>query len=224
MKWEEERDNLERMINVEHLSYAEIGRRYNVCDNTIKKHAKKLGICLKPRRKINECETFKRKERQEEKKLFIEEEYHLNSVKVKNRKNLGEIGERIAIGELAKYGIDVILPLSDNLPFDFVIYKNQKFYKCQVKTSRQISENNSLIFSLVTNNWHNKKIYKYTENDVDIFICCDLNTIYLFPFNELKGKKTINIRYTKPKNGQTKNVYCAHDYKLSTEIINKIFK
>lgn len=38
----------------------------------------------------------------------------------KNNKQLGEIGERIAIGELAKYGIDVILPLSDNLPFDFV--------------------------------------------------------------------------------------------------------
>ena len=68
MKWEEERDNLERMINVEHLSYLEIGRRYNVSGNTIKKHAKKLGICLKPRRKINECETFNRKKRKEEKK------------------------------------------------------------------------------------------------------------------------------------------------------------
>ena len=29
-----------------------------------------------------------------------------------NNKNKGEIGERIAIGELAKFGIDILLPMS----------------------------------------------------------------------------------------------------------------
>ena len=38
-----------------------------------------------------------------------------------NKKQLGEIGERIAIGELSKYGLDILLPMSDNLPFDIII-------------------------------------------------------------------------------------------------------
>ena len=40
---------------------------------------------------------------------------------MKNNKQLGEIGERVVIGELAKLKIDVLLPMTDNLPFDFAI-------------------------------------------------------------------------------------------------------
>ena len=49
-------------------------------------------------------------------------------MEVRNNKQLGEMGERVAIGELAKYGIDVLLPMSDNLPFDFVVFHNNKFF------------------------------------------------------------------------------------------------
>lgn len=53
----------------------------------------------------------------------------INVDELRNKKQLGEIGERIAIGELSKYGLDILLPMSDNLPFDFVIYYNNKFYR-----------------------------------------------------------------------------------------------
>lgn len=59
----------------------------------------------------------------------------INVDELRNKKQLGEIGERIAIGELSKYGLDILLPMSDNLPFDFVIYYNNKFYRTQVKTT-----------------------------------------------------------------------------------------
>ena len=58
MIWIEEKENLKFLINVEKKSYEEIGRIYNVCGATIKKQAKKLGICLKPRREINPKETI----------------------------------------------------------------------------------------------------------------------------------------------------------------------
>lgn len=57
-KWENEKDELERLINVERVSYAEIGRRYGCSGNNIKKVAKKLGIELPQRRSINPNETF----------------------------------------------------------------------------------------------------------------------------------------------------------------------
>ena len=59
----------------------------------------------------------------------------INVDELRNKKQLGEIGERIAIGELSKYRLDILLPMSDNLPFDFVIYYNNKFYRTQVKTT-----------------------------------------------------------------------------------------
>ena len=60
MKWESEKDELERLINVEHISYEKIGRKYGVSGSAIKKAAIALGIEIPRRRKINpkEYEIF----------------------------------------------------------------------------------------------------------------------------------------------------------------------
>ena len=57
-KWEKEKENLERLINKEKVSYEDIGHKYNCSGSNIKKVAKKLGIILPQRRKINPNETF----------------------------------------------------------------------------------------------------------------------------------------------------------------------
>ena len=56
MKYEKE--ELNRLINNEQLSYEAIGRLYGVTGNAIKKAASKLGIELPIRRKINNSENF----------------------------------------------------------------------------------------------------------------------------------------------------------------------
>lgn len=57
-KWEKEKENLKQKILVDNLSYEEIGREYGCTGGNIKKVAKKLGIELPQRRKINPSETF----------------------------------------------------------------------------------------------------------------------------------------------------------------------
>ncbi len=57
-KWEFEKEELKRLINIEKVSYEEIGRRYNCSGANIKKVARRLGIELLQRRIINESETF----------------------------------------------------------------------------------------------------------------------------------------------------------------------
>lgn len=52
-----DKEELEHLIFVENLSYEEIGRRYQVTGNSIKKAARKLGIELPVRRKVNPTET-----------------------------------------------------------------------------------------------------------------------------------------------------------------------
>lgn len=60
MKWINEKDELERLINVEHVSYEEIGKKYNVSGQAVKRAAQRLGLDLPQRRKINPNEHFNR--------------------------------------------------------------------------------------------------------------------------------------------------------------------
>lgn len=58
MKWKSKKNELERLINEEKVSYEEIGRKYGVSGAAIKKAAERLGINLPKRRKVNPSETF----------------------------------------------------------------------------------------------------------------------------------------------------------------------
>lgn len=57
-KWDDKKEILINLIQIQKKSYSEIGRMFGCSCNNIKKIAKKLGIELETRRKINEKETF----------------------------------------------------------------------------------------------------------------------------------------------------------------------
>lgn len=147
----------------------------------------------------------------------------INVDELRNKKQLGEIGERIAIGELSKYGLDILLPMSDNLPFDFVIYYNNKFYRTQVKTTASKTVNNSLNFSLTSNNYNKGTVHKYNEDEIDIMICYDLHNIYIFPECDVANRNSITIREEPPANNQTKGINFAKDCIISIERLNYTF-
>jgi hypothetical protein len=58
MKWISEKEKLDKLINVDHISYEELGRRYNVSGQAVKKAAERLGLTLPKRRTINPKEHF----------------------------------------------------------------------------------------------------------------------------------------------------------------------
>lgn len=57
--WKKNKERLEKDI-ANGMSYEELGRLYGCSGNNVKKQAKKLGIAVPVRRKINEKETFNR--------------------------------------------------------------------------------------------------------------------------------------------------------------------
>lgn len=61
-KWENEKELLNELINVNHESYESIGKRFNISGSAIKKAARRIGIKLPKRRKINPKETFNKRE------------------------------------------------------------------------------------------------------------------------------------------------------------------
>jgi endogenous inhibitor of DNA gyrase (YacG/DUF329 family) len=58
VNWENEKDNLYKMIVFDKKSYTEIGRYYGCTCQAIRKAAKKLNIPLEYKRKVNPKETF----------------------------------------------------------------------------------------------------------------------------------------------------------------------
>lgn len=142
-------------------------------------------------------------------------------IEIKNNKQLGEIGERITIGELSKYGIDIMLPMSDNLPFDFIIYYNNKFYKVQVKTSNSRTKTGSIEFSLTSNNWLKGDKYEYTKDDCDFFLLCDLTNVYLLPMDVAKGRKVFTIN-DQPYTKKISSVNYAEDYILTESRLKEV--
>jgi hypothetical protein len=136
-----------------------------------------------------------------------------------NHKGHGENGERIAIGELAKHNIDVAIPLSENLPFDFIVIHENKLYKVQVKSSKP--KDNFIEFDLRSINWHNKEIKKYTLEEVDVMILCDYENIYLVTMEEIINRRSFTIRYGQ---GTQPQQHLFKDYVISQERIQKVFK
>ena len=68
-----DKGELNRLINVEHLSYEEIGKRYGVSGAAIKKSAKKMGISLPVRRVVNSYETFNKGKNLKKEKRYCEQ-------------------------------------------------------------------------------------------------------------------------------------------------------
>ena len=76
INWKEEKEKLCKMIFDDNLAYEEIGREYGVTCQAIRKAAKKLGIVLPQRRKINETETFNKGKRKAQICLNCGKEFH----------------------------------------------------------------------------------------------------------------------------------------------------
>lgn len=128
-------------------------------------------------------------------------------------KRLGKIGELRVASELLKLGYDVFFPLTEDLPVDLVVCKDNKFHKVQVKTRNP--RNGKLPVPNRTNNAINK-IKKYSDSDVSVIILYDPENDngYWIPISEFQGKGMIVLRLTPPKNSQVKGVRYAKDFKI----------
>ena len=142
----------------------------------------------------------------------------------KNPKSLGEKGQAITIGELAKHGIVTALPMSDNLAFDLILIYDNKLYKAQVKSSNRTSANTkgSISFGLTTSNWYKGTTTKYDENDCDVMLLCDFDKVYLLDPQDFVNRSSFNIRREAPRNNQKNCINLADDFQLSEKRIQEV--
>lgn len=116
----------------------------------------------------------------------------------------------------------LVFHIGENSRYDLIADIDGILIKVQVKTSRyKDEEKNSIVFacrSSHTNSQGTKNV-RYTKKEIDYFATYWNNECYLIPVEECSAEKT--LRFSIPRNGQTKGVSFAKDYFLE-DILNKI--
>ena len=131
---------------------------------------------------------------------------------------IGEITEQQVALEFLKQGILISKPLVQSSRYDFVADINKKLYKIQVKTGT-FKENSYLQFATSTSHTNTQGTLNlsYNADDVDFFATMHENQCYLIPY-KLCGKRAQRLRFAPSKNGQTKGILFAKDFRLENVI------
>lgn len=128
-----------------------------------------------------------------------------------NSKDVGNLGEHIAIVECLRLGVQVSRPLGDNSRYDLILDVDNKLYSVQVKSNNQ--ENKEYVeFLLYSKNVLTQETSTYT---VDLFILVDITNNLVFGIkNTVEYNKSLRLRYTKAQGSNTKSVKYAENFLL----------
>ena len=140
-----------------------------------------------------------------------------------NTKNIGNIGEAKTLAKFIELGIQVYLPFGDNERADLIADFGGKLNKIQVKTSIK-AENGVMIFDLTSSTMHRKNgvKHKYTPDEIDFFVCYNIERDSLYLLEVGEPRSTIKIRFEEPLNGQTYNINREEDYLFDNVIAKYI--
>lgn len=136
-------------------------------------------------------------------------------------KDVGNITEVSCMLEFMKLGYPVLTPYGDCQRYDFIVEIKGKFYRIQSKTANDSYINDGyIVFRCDNTTTKNGKVvhHSYGENEIDYFSTFYDGKCYLVPVNECSREK--RLRFTAPKNGQTKGITFASECELEKVVAN----
>ena len=136
-------------------------------------------------------------------------------------KDVGNITEVSCMLEFMKLGYPVLTPYGDCQRYDFVVEINGKFYRIQSKTANDAYiDEGYIVFRCDNTTTKNRRVvhHSYDENEIDYFSTSYDGKCYLVPVNECSREK--RLRFTAPKNGQTRGITFASEYELEKVVAN----
>lgn len=111
---------------------------------------------------------------------------------------IGDVNELLCLADFIKRGYVCSIPYGNSAKYDFVVQKEDKFYKIQCKASHMLNDHgrtneNAFTFSTVrqTTNTKETKRYKYTKDEVDFFATNYYGKTYIIPLEHCSSSKTL---------------------------------
>ena len=131
---------------------------------------------------------------------------------------LGNTNELKCITAFMQLGFECSIPYGNGAKYDFIADDGEHLYRMQCKSSSYVNDHgiirtDAFSFSTVsqTTNTKETKRYTYSSKDIDYFVTCFKEKVYVVPVEECKTCKT--LRLSPPSNGQ--NYSKAEDYLIS---------
>lgn len=135
-------------------------------------------------------------------------------------KQKGNLTELQCLTAFYEQGCHVSLPYGENSRYDMIVDVDGKLIRVQVKTSslKNKDDDTAVMFSCKSSHVNSRGVnnVRYTEKEIDYFATFWKNQCYLIPVTECSVEKT--LRFTVPKNGQTKGITFAADYELEKQL------
>lgn len=116
--------------------------------------------------------------------------------------------EDTAASELLKFGVGVLLPLSDDLPFDLMLHWKGRMLRARIRAGKR--KDALTRFSIPAN------------LDCDVMVLCDDESVYLLKPKELKGRRGFTIRHRPTKSGRSKGCNFHEDFVVSAKRIKNV--
>ena len=112
---------------------------------------------------------------------------------------LGNLGESKAITKFIEEGFDIFTQFSGHNPFDFVIHRDSKLYKVEVKTTTVKTNNNSYTVYIEGTAYGPDRSIKHKPLDVDnvdvlVVYIQPIDTLCFFNTGDLDNKCSITLR------------------------------
>lgn len=132
----------------------------------------------------------------------------------------GEITELEVAESFLKLGYQVCKPLVSDSRYDFIVDIDHKLYRIQVKTASLSKDEDYIEFHTESSHTNTKcTIYHtYSAEDIDYFATMYNHQCYLVPIEKV-GSRSFRLRLKPTKNGQTKNINFAENFKLENTFI-----
>lgn len=132
----------------------------------------------------------------------------------------GEITELQVAEAFLALGYQVCKPLVSDSRYDFIVDINHQLYRIQVKTASLSSDGDYIEFKTQSSHTNTQKTvyHSYSAEDVDYFATVYDHQCYLVPIEKV-GSRSFRLRLKPTKNGQTKNINFAENFKLENTFI-----
>ncbi len=129
-------------------------------------------------------------------------------------KGKGDLGVLKAQVDLFEQGFTIFVPQTEHCPFDLVAYKNGEFHRVQVKY-RSIDRFGKIDvkFSTCSTDKHGTHTRPIDKDEIDLYCVYCPETDQCYYLEPGKFGSNVSLRVEAPKNGQSKGVNFASDFR-----------
>lgn len=128
-------------------------------------------------------------------------------------KTKGDIGQVKVMGDLLTKGYKVALPLGEDWRYDLIVDKNNQLLRIQCK----YVESTHGVIKVRCETHDGRNYYRYRPEDLDYIAVYDKITDECYYINcsylGKDGRGSLSLRLRPAKNGQTKKIFNASEFK-----------